>query len=194
MTPECFTLAIDKLSSLSENERVILSSYIEVKTFTKGELLLRQDEICKFIYFIVSGTVIYYQLNNDGEEITTDFAFDGEWVTDNRSRITQTPSHLNIKAWDNTQVIVIQQSDLDTLSGKIPSLERIVRLSIEKAYVKLAQWSIDLQTLSAEERYQKLVVTSPQVFQKLPLYHIANYLGIAPKSLSRIRNKKTPSD
>lgn len=194
MTPECFTLAIDKLSSLSENERVILSSYIEVKTFTKGELLLRQDEICKFIYFIVSGTVIYYQLNNDGEEITTDFAFDGEWVTDNRSRITQTPSHINIKAWDNTQVIVIQQSDLDTLSGKIPSLERIVRLSIEKAYVKLAQWSIDLQTLSAEERYQKLVVTSPQVFQKLPLYHIANYLGIAPKSLSRIRNKKTPSD
>lgn len=194
MTPECFTLAIDKLSSLSENERVILSSYIEVKTFTKGELLLRQDEICKFIYFIVSGTVIYYQLNNDGEEITTDFAFDGEWVTDNRSRITQTPSHINIKAWDNTQVIVIQQSDLDTLSGKIPSLERIVRLSIEKAYVKLAQCSIDLQTLSAEERYQKLVVTSPQVFQKLPLYHIANYLGIAPKSLSRIRNKKTPSD
>lgn len=194
MTQELLTLAIDKFSSFSEKERAILSSHIEVKTFSRGELLLRQEEVCKFIYFIISGTVIYYQLNNDGEEITTDFAFDGEWVTDNRSRITQTPSHLNIKAWDNTQVIVIQQSDLDTLSGKIPSLERIVRLSIEKAYVKLAQWSIDLQTLSAEERYQKLVVTSPQVFQKLPLYHIANYLGIAPKSLSRIRNKKTPSD
>jgi CRP-like cAMP-binding protein len=194
MIPECFTLTIDKLNSLSEKERVILSSYIEVKTFSKGELLLRQDEVCKFIYFIVSGTVIYYQLSNDGEEITTDFAFDGEWVTDNRSRITQTPSHLNIKAWDNTQVVIIQQRDIETLFTSIPSLERIVRLLTEQAYVKLVQWSIDLQTLSAEERYQKLVEKSPQVFQKLPLYHIANYLGIAPKSLSRIRNKKTPSD
>jgi CRP-like cAMP-binding protein len=194
MTPKFFTLAIDKLSSLSEKEQAILSSYIEVKTFSKGELLLRQDEVCKFIYFIISGTVIYYQLTNNGEEFTTDFAFDGEWVTDNRSRITQTPSHLNIKAWDNTKVIVIQQSNLETLFTNIPSLERVVRLSIEQAYVKLAQWSIDLQTLSAEERYQKLVEKSPQVFQKLPLYHIANYLGIAPKSLSRIRNKKTPSD
>lgn len=194
MTSKFFTLAIDKLSSLSEKEQAILSSYIDIKTFSKGELLLRQDEVCKFIYFIVSGTVIYYQLNNDGEEITTDFAFDGEWVTDNRSRITQTPSHINIKAWDNTQVAVIHQSDLETLLCKIPSLERVVRLSIEQAYVKLAQWSIDLQTLSAKERYRKLVVTSPQVFQRLPLYHIANYLGIAPKSLSRIRNKKSPSD
>lgn len=194
MIPELFTLAIDKLSSLSEKERVVLSSHIEVKIFSKGELLLRQDEVCKFIYFVIYGTVIYYQLNNNGEEVATDFAFDGEWVTDNRSRITQTPSHLNIKAWDNTKVIVIKQSDLETLFTNIPSLERVVRLSIEQAYVKLVQWSIDLQTLSAEERYQKLVEKSPQVFQKLPLYHIANYLGIAPKSLSRIRNKKTPSD
>lgn len=194
MLNEPFTSAIHQLISLSENERAILSSYIEVKTFTKGELLLRQDEVCKFIYFVISGTVIYYQLTDNGEECTTDFAFDGEWVTDNRSRITQTPSHINIKAWDTTQVIVIKQSDLDTLFSKIPSLERVMRLSIEKAYVKLAQWSIDLQTLSAEELYRKLVATSPQVFQRLPLYHIANYLGIAPKSLSRIRNKKTAPD
>ena len=194
MIPEFFTLAIDKLSPLSEKEQAIIASYIQIKTFSKGELLLRQDEVCKFICFIISGTVIYYQLTNNGEELTTDFAFDGEWVTDNRSRITQTPSHLNIKAWDNTQAIVIQQSDLETLFTNIPSLERVVRLSIEQAYVKLAQWSVDLQTLSAEERYQKLVAESPQVFQKLPLYHIANYLGIAPKSLSRIRNKKRSSD
>ncbi len=194
MIPEFFTLAIDKLSFLSEKERAILSSYIQIKTFSKGELLLRQDEVCKFIYFVISGTVIYYQLSKNGEEVATDFALDGEWVTDNRSRITQTPSHLNIKAWDNTQVAIIQQSNLETLFSNIPSLERVVRLSIEQAYVKLVQWSIDLQTLSAEERYQKLVEKSPQVFQKLPLYHIANYLGIAPKSLSRIRNKKSPSD
>ena len=104
----------------------------------------------------------------------------------------QTPSHLNIKAWEDTQVISIQQEDLELLYKEVPSMERIGRLFIEQAYMKLAQLSIDLQILSAEERYQKLVAEFPQVLQRLPLYHIANYLGIAPKSLSRIRNKRMP--
>ena len=69
-------------------------------------------------------------------------------------------------------------------------MERIARILIEQAYVRIVQLSIDLQTLSAEERYHKLTLESPQAFQRLPLYNIANYLGIAPKSLSRIRNKR----
>jgi hypothetical protein len=69
-------------------------------------------------------------------------------------------------------------------------MERAGRLQIEQAYVKIVQLSIDLQILSAEEPYLKLVTQSPQALQRLPLYQIANYLGVATKSLSRIRNKK----
>ena len=176
---------------LSEDEWEIFLSYVQFKTCPKGDVLLRQDEICRFICFVLSGTVIYYQLTDKGEEFTTDFAFEGDWVTDNRSRISQTPSHLNIKAQENTQVAYIQQQDIEILFQRIPSLERLGRLLIEQAFVKSVQLNVDMQLLSAEERYQKLLDEYPQAFQRLPLYHIANYLGIAPKSLSRIRNKKT---
>jgi CRP-like cAMP-binding protein len=175
---------------LSDDQWNIVSSFIHINSFSKGDILLRQDEVCRFISFLLSGTVIYYQLTEKGDEITTDFAFEGEWVTDNRSRISQTPSHLNIKAIEETEVASILQNDLEELFNRIPALERAGRLLIEQAYVRLVQLSIDLQILSAEERYLKLVAQSPQAFQRLPLYHIANYLGIAPKSLSRIRNKK----
>jgi len=111
-------------------------------------------------------------------------------VTDNRSRISQTPSHLNIKAFEQTQAAMIQQNDLEELFKRVPAMERMGRLLVEQAYLRIVQLSIDLQTLSAEERYLKLVAESPLAFQRLPLYHIANYLGVAPKSLSRIRNKK----
>ena len=190
MNSEFIKLSIRKLVLLSEEEWKILSSYIQFKTLSKGDILLRQEEVCKFIIFVLSGTVIYYQLTDNGDEITTDFAFEGDWVTDNRSRISQTPSLLNIKAWDDTQIAVIQQDDLEILFKKVPAMERVARLLTEQAYVKLVQTSIDLQTLSAEERYLKLAKESPQAFQRLPLYHIANFLGIVPKSLSRIRNKK----
>lgn len=70
----------------------------------------------------------------------------------------------------------------------MPKLERFGRILMEQAFVKLVQLSIDLQILPAKEQYQKLLKNYPEIFQRLPLYHIANYLGIAPKSLSRIRN------
>lgn len=193
MKPEQLKQSILQFVPLADEEWELLLSYIQIKTFSKGDSLLMQDEVCRFICFLLSGTVIYYQLTDKGDEVTTDFAFDGDWVTDNRSRISQTPSYLNIKAWEDLEVAFIQQNDLETLFEKVPAMERLARLLIEHAYVQLVQRSVDLQILSAEERYQKLIAEFPQAFQRLPLYHIANYLGIAPKSLSRIRNKKNPS-
>jgi len=182
--------SFNKHVSLSEKEWETVLSFIQLKNFSKGDILLRQDEVCSFISFLLSGSVIYYQLTDKGDEITTDFAFEGEWVTDNRSRISRTPSHLNIKAFEETQVACIQQDKLEEMFRQVPAVERVGRLLIEQAYMKIVQLSIDLQTLSAEERYHKLIAESPRAFQRLPLYHIANYLGIAPKSLSRIRNKR----
>ncbi|MBN2660313.1 MAG: Crp/Fnr family transcriptional regulator, partial [Tannerellaceae bacterium] len=98
------------------------------------------------------------------------------------------PSHLNIKAIENSDLLVIKQKDLLDLYDRIPKLEKLGRLLMEHAYVKLVQLSIDLQTLSATDRYLKLLGDYPEIINKVPLYHIANYLGIAPKSLSRIRN------
>jgi CRP/FNR family transcriptional regulator, anaerobic regulatory protein len=193
MNIELLKESFNKHVSLSEEEWLIVLSHIDFKTYLKGDMLLRQDEVCKSISYLLKGSVIYYQQNEKGEEITTDFAFEGEWVTDNRSRISKTPSHQFIKAWEDTQTATIQQDDLEILFGEVPSMERAGRLLIEQAYVKIVQLSIDLQMLSAEERYQKLIAESPHAFQRLPLYHIANYLGIAPKSLSRIRNKRSPS-
>jgi ribosomal protein L10 len=60
---------------------------------------------------------------------------------------------------------------------------------MEQAYIKLVQQNIDLQVHNAKKRYENLLDKYPTIFQKVQLYHIANYLGIAPKSLSRIRKE-----
>jgi hypothetical protein len=60
---------------------------------------------------------------------------------------------------------------------------------LEQSYMKLVKHTMDLQVLSAKDRYFSLINKHPEILQKVPLYHISNYLGIAPKSLSRIRNE-----
>ncbi len=181
--------AIEAYISLSEEEWTLLSSRLEVKSLQKGSLLLHEGEVCRFLAFLRSGTVVYYYLNDRGEEVTTDFAFENQFVTDNRSRLSNSPSHLNIKAIEPVDLILLYESDLNELYRLLPKMERVGRILIEQAYVRLVQLSLDLQILSAEERYLKLTREYPQALQRLPLYHIATYLGVAPKSLSRIRGK-----
>jgi CRP-like cAMP-binding protein len=42
---------------------------------------------------------------------------------------------------------------------------------------------------TAEQRYKKLITSSPEIFQHASLKHIASYLGVTDTSLSRIRKE-----
>lgn len=186
--------AVNSIVSLSDEDWKILADCISVKVISKNGFLLEEGQVCDFIAFVNQGEMIYFKSLDNGNDVTTDFAFSGDWVTNNHSRIHRCPSHLSIKAIEETEAGIIRQRDIEMLYRKIPTLERFGRLLIEQAYVRQVQLSIDLQTLSATERYQKLLKEHPDILQKIPLYHIANYLGIAPKSLSRIRNSLFAKD
>lgn len=180
---------IDSIISLSDEELIVFANSFEVKALNKNELFLEEGQICNSIGFVNYGVLIYFNSMDDGDELTTDFAFEGDWVTNNLSRLNNSPSLINIKAIENSELLVLKQSVLEDLYIKIPKIERLGRILMEQSYLRIVQLSIDLQVLSAKERYERLLMKRPDIFQKVQLYHIANYLGIAPKSLSRIRKE-----
>lgn len=179
---------IGLIAPITADEWNVLATVIEEVQIKKNDFFLKEYSICNSIAFVSSGALIYYTTLDNADEVTTDFAFEGEWVTNNHSRLNNSPSHLAIKAIEDSELFVIKHSDLLELYDKVPAIERFSRILMEQAYIKIVQLSIDLQTLSATERYLKLLRCYPSIIQKIPLYHIANYLGIAPKSLSRIRH------
>jgi CRP-like cAMP-binding protein len=181
--------SIDAIVSLTDEELSVFCDSFEEKTLDKNEFFLKEGQVCNFIGFVNRGVMIYFKSQDNGNEITTDFAFDGDFVTTNLSRLNNSPSLISIKAIETTELLVLKQSDLTDLYIRIPKIERLGRILMEQAYLKIVRQSLDLQTLSAKDRYESLLHKYPEIFQKLPLYHIANYLGIAPKSLSRIRSE-----
>ena len=181
--------SISPIIALNNDEWLILLGHIEIKTLKKNEYFLKEGQVCDSIAFINCGSLIYFKVIDEIKEVTTDFAFEGDWVTDNQSRLSRSPSLLNIRVIEDTELLVLKNADLDELYGRIPKLEKLGRLLMENAFLKITQTSIDLQVLTATERYIKLLKTHPEIFQRVSQYHIANYLGIAPKSLSRIRNE-----
>lgn len=180
---------ISSIISLEDNQWELILSVLESKVIDKDDHLLREGEVSDSIAFISSGALIYYKDLENGDQMTTDFAFEGDWVTDNYSRLNNCPSLINIKAIEKSNLYILKNKDLAELYNRIPSLERLGRVVTERFFLKMVEHNIDLQTLSAKERYLKLLRNHSEIFQRVPQYHIANYLGIAPKSLSRIRSK-----
>ena len=181
--------SIAPIVSLSDEEFKVFNDAIEVKPLAKNEFFIEEGRICDYIGLVNEGVLIYFKSMDNGNEITTDFAFEGDWVTVNQSRLNNAPSLINIKAIENSELLVIKQQELADLYIKIPKIERLGRRLMEQAYLKIVQQSVDLQVLTAIERYENLLRQFPEIFQRVQLYHIANYLGIAPKSLSRIRKE-----
>ena len=180
---------VRQIVALSDEEWLQFLSFLEPKTLKKNDYFLMEGQICESVAFVNSGVFIFFKSFENGREVTTDFAFEAEWISDNLSRLNNLPSLINIKAIVPAEILIIKNKDLQYLFEKIPKVERFYRILMEKAFTKFTQLSIDLQVLSAKERYIKMLKEYPEVSQNVPLYHIANYLGIAPKSLSRIRNE-----
>jgi len=180
---------INSIVAMTDEELSVFCDFFEVKTLNKNDLFLEEGHVCDFIGFVNHGILIYFKSMDNGNEITTDFAFEGDWVTINQSRLNNTPSSINIKAIEDTELLVIKQHDLNNLYNRYTKTERLGRVLIEQAYLKIVQQSLELQVFTATERYEKLLHKFPEIFQRVQLYHIANYLGIAPKSLSRIRKE-----
>jgi CRP-like cAMP-binding protein len=181
--------SIEPIISLADDELSTFSNAFEYKSLKKNEYFLKEGQICDYIGLVSYGVFIYFKTLENGDEVTVHFAFEGDWVNNNLSRLNNSPSTINIKAIEDSEMLVVKQADISDLYLKIPKIERLGRILTERAFIKFVEQTIEFQTLSAKERYENLLKNYPEIFHKVQLYHIANYLGIAPKSLSRIRKE-----
>lgn len=158
--------------------------YFEVKTLHAGETILRAGRVCENLYFIISGLVF----SHTSDEKIVWYEFEGNSFTDVNSFYAREPSNNFIKvAEDDTTLLSISYQCLQNL------YQRSHRWAIwgtqfhQQELTRLSRYYEALRTKDASERYFELVAAFPRVLQRVPLGHIASYLGISQVSLSRIR-------
>ncbi len=175
----------DKFLKLSDNTKKALAELCSNVTIKKNDTLQPFGHTCKTIYFLKSGIArIYYY--KDGTDITECFAFEGNIIARVESLFTGKPSQKAIQILENAEIIAINATQLFKLYDTYPQIERLFRLIFETAYVDTLNRIEGIQFHSAEERYLDLLKRT-EIVQKIPLKHIASYLGITQVSLSRIR-------
>jgi CRP-like cAMP-binding protein len=86
---------------------------------------------------------------------------------------------------------VISKESFQKAEQEIPKLKQWYSFKMLRSASASINRIEEMKTLSAEERYLKLIEKQPHIFQRIPLQYIASYLNIEPQSLSRMRNRLT---
>lgn len=182
-------LEIFKGISFSQEEVKIIESKFERLNLKKDSALLNADELVLNQYFVYSGCLRTYFIDNSGKEHTIQFAINDWWISDYTAFFTTTKAIMNIESLQDATLYKISKKDMDVLYSKIPQLETFFRKKMEKAFASFQKRILGSLSQSAKERYISFVRTYPNIEQSVKNYHIASYLGVTTETLSRIRKE-----
>lgn len=181
--------AINFISPLSVASQPVFLNAWKHWSVPKEHFLLREHTVSDYIYFIEKGTARIYYHKND-KEITEWIAMDEQFFLSITSFFQRTPSHLIIQTLEPSEVYGIHHNDLMVLADEYHDIEKLLRKMVTASLI-LSQIRMDsIQFETAQQRYDRLLKTSPQIIQRVPVSYIASFLGVTPETLSRIRAQK----
>lgn len=195
MIKNALRAAISQIIRIKDDEWEAFEPFIEVKSFKKRENYVSDGQICREVGFILRGSFRQYCII-EGEEKSTYFYFENQFVTNYESFVSQSPSNVIIEAMEDVQMLTFNKETLDRLYRLYPVFETFGRLIAEHVYICAMHRLNTFLLNTPEQRYLHFLKSddSKIILERVPQHYIASYLGITPVSLSRIRNRimRTP--
>lgn len=178
-----------KVISLTESEEQEFTSILEEVKISKKNFLIEPGDLVNSEYYVVSGCLEAYYLDESGDKHIIQFAVEDWWISDFEAFFNQAPAKLYLETIEDSTLLAINREALEILYTRIPKFERFFRIKTTSAFVSLRTRILSTLQKSGKERYLEFCEAYPKIEQRVPNYHIANYLGLKPESLSRIRKE-----
>lgn len=175
-----------QLTAQEQDEFVSILSEVRL---SKKEFLITQGQPVSSEYYVVSGCLMAYYLDEKGDRHILQFAVEDWWISDFEAFFSGSPAQLYVEALEDSVLLVIKKDALEELYKRIPKFERFFRLKITGAFVALRSRVLSSLQKSGRQRYLEFCEAYPKIEKRVPNSHIANYLGLKPESLSRIRKE-----
>ncbi len=189
-----FSSYLSSIGGISSEDAEESTKYLKIKAVLKGDVLLRNGDLCQHNFFVEKGLLRSYVLGSDGKEHVIQFAPENWFIVDRASVYFNDPSEIFIDAVEDSQVVLV---DADFM-------ERLAKLNSEYAkfndrllhnHIRHIQKRLQLLLgASAEKRYLGFIEMYPNLLMRVPQWMIASYLGITPESLSRVRKELANKD
>jgi CRP-like cAMP-binding protein len=153
----------------------------------RGDILSRAGEVEKYLYYVQSGALRAYTIDED-KEFTLRFAYQGSIFTSLSSFFSGEAGEMYIEALRSSVVLKCHKNDLDKFISASKERLQAYRFLLEELVIGCIERENDLLTQDPKARLDRVLKRSPQLFQEIPHKYIAAYLRMSPETLSRLLN------
>lgn len=166
-----------------------LNNYFKLEEATKSELLIKEGQLAKKMYFVKKGLLrtFYYDKN---KEVTSWFYTEHQFASSWHSFYGQSVSFENVECIEDCKLYSITYDDYQQLLNQDSDFSIFGRKLAERFITSLDYFSKSYQFLSAREKYALILTSFPGIEQKVSLGMIASIMGVSRESVSRIRAGK----
>lgn len=184
-----FLKAYAEMADFDDETLRAIVSRIPVKAFKKGAMLLYQGEPATHCIFVIKGCLRQYRINEDGDEVTSEFYEEGQWVNVFNESIRDRVSKYSVTCAEDCLLVYSESNNKDEMFDLFPGIKDMTSLMLEEKIGEINESIYSFTALSPEERVKALMEQRPSLFNRVPQHQIASYLGIKPESLSRIKKR-----
>jgi CRP-like cAMP-binding protein len=164
-------------------------SYFKAITLKRNEQVLRQGDICRWVYFVLSGCLQVFIVDEFGNETTRDIVIENNWCSELISFGTGQSSNENIRAAEPSKLCAIDRTSFKFLMSSVPQFDKVYKQILEASYANSIYRLNSFVALSALDRIKWLMQHRPELMTRLSSKLIASYLGISGETYSRLKAK-----
>ncbi len=157
------------------------------RTVAKNDFLLQAGKVSDDYFFLDRGFLRAFAYDTNGNDVTTGFYTSGQVVFEVSSFFQRSPSLEHIQALTDCTGWCLSYQQMNALFHARNEFREFGRLVLVRGFAALKSRMLATITEPAAVRYERLLRANPEIFQHVPLKHVASYLGITDTSLSRIR-------
>lgn len=174
---------------ITDKDAELCTTYFEPIIFPKNRIIEDEGKIPQYLYFVVSGYMRLFHYNDNGDEITSHINCPPGFITSYFNFINHTKATENVECITECELLRITKKNLALITSESDAFKDFSIWVFQQSIAYNENRSKELATLTAEQRYQKLIDNYPHIIHNVPLQYIASFLGMNAKSLSRIRKQ-----
>ena len=177
-----------KFRPLTPSEKNAISEDIDIRNFSKRQILLKEGQVAHDNYFVLKGCVRQYIIK-DGSERIMNFYTEDDWILPAIGQPEPLPSTFYLDCLQDSVLVIANENEGSEFMKTNPKFLELSQMILEKEILKQQKHFTEYQNSTAEERYLDLLDKSPHLIQTISQIHLSSYIGVKPESLSRIKKR-----
>jgi CRP-like cAMP-binding protein len=177
---------VAKLAVLTDDQFDYFFSFFKKQSFKKGQVIISEGNVVDSEYFVISGCLKSFFINDDLKMFILQFAMPNWWASDYNALYNHTGATISVDCITDTEVLCLSNTDREKLCGELHSAEHFFRWRTNRGYVAAQKRLLSFMNNDVKYRYEELLKLYPELYNIVPKSLIAAYLGVSRETLSRL--------